>query len=121
MARKTLTTGMKEIDKLIGGVLAGDNLVWEVDSGAPIDKFISSYVAACQAEKTQTIYVSFNRSPQTIINTYGKLMSPGNFRIIDCTVNNSGRCNFSKASINNQINHIFISFMNQFRICSVFN
>ena len=41
MISKTLTTGMEEIDRLIGGVLAGDNIVWEVDSGAPIDKFIN--------------------------------------------------------------------------------
>ena len=64
---------MEEIDRLIGGVLAGDNLVWEVDSGAPVDRFISSFVSACEAEGTPVVYVSFNRSPQTITNKYGGL------------------------------------------------
>jgi Nif-specific regulatory protein len=85
-----LTTGMEEIDRLIGGVLAGDNLVWEVDSGAPIDKFMSSFVSACEAEGTPVVYVSFNRSPQTIFNTYGNLMSAGKFKLVDCFSSGKG-------------------------------
>lgn len=81
---------MEEIDRLIGGVLAGDNLVWEVDSGAPIDKFMSSFVSACEAEGTPVVYVSFNRSPQTIFNTYGNLMSKGKFKLVDCFSSGKG-------------------------------
>ena len=83
MSANILTTGMEEIDRLIGGVLTGDNLVWEVDSGAPIDKFIMSFVSACETEGTPVVYVSFNRSPQTITNTYGDLMSRGKFKLVD--------------------------------------
>jgi KaiC/GvpD/RAD55 family RecA-like ATPase len=68
-----LTTGIQEIDRLIGGVLPGDNLVWEVDSGAPVGRFISSFLSACEAEGSSVVYVSFNRSPQTISNTYAGL------------------------------------------------
>ncbi len=85
-----LTTGMEEIDKLIGGVLAGDNLVWEVDSGAPIDKFLLSFVSACEAEGNPIVYVSFNRSPQTIVKIYGDLMSAGQFKLIDCFTSGKG-------------------------------
>jgi Nif-specific regulatory protein len=81
---------MEEIDRLIGGVLAGDNLVWEVDSGAPIDKFMLSFVLACEAEGTPVVYVSFNRSPQTIFNTYGNLMSAGKFKLVDCFSSGKG-------------------------------
>jgi Nif-specific regulatory protein len=81
---------MEEIDRLIGGVLAGDNLVWEVDSGAPIDKFMSSFVTACEAEGAPVVYVSFNRSPQTIVNTYGNLMSAGKFKLVDCFSSGKG-------------------------------
>lgn len=81
---------MEEIDRLIGGVLAGDNLVWEVDSGAPVDQFISSFVSACEAEGTPIVYVSFNRSPQTIDNTYGRLMSAGRFKLVDCFSSGKG-------------------------------
>lgn len=90
MADKILTTGMEEIDRLIGGVLAGDNLVWEVDSGAPIEKFMYSFVSACEAENTPVVYVSFNRSPQTVFNTYGNLMSAGKFKLVDCFSSGKG-------------------------------
>jgi Nif-specific regulatory protein len=81
---------MEEVDRLIGGIMAGDNLVWEVDSGAPVDKFISSFVSACETESTPVVYVSFNRSPQTISNTYGSLMSTGRFKLVDCFSSGKG-------------------------------
>lgn len=90
MVKNILTTGMEEIDRLIGGVLAGDNLVWEVDSGAPVDKFVSSFVSACEIEETPIVYVSFNRSPQTIVNRYGSLMSTGRFKLLDCFSSGKG-------------------------------
>jgi Nif-specific regulatory protein len=89
---------MEEVDRLIGGIMAGDNLVWEVDSGAPVDKFISSFVSACETESTPVVYVSFNRSPQTISNTYGSLMSPGLFKLVDCF--SSGKGNNDEVFLN---------------------
>ncbi len=84
MANEKLTTGIQEIDRLIGGLLPGDNLVWEADSGAPVDKFVSSFVSACEAEQLPVVYVSFNRSPQTIANTYATLVSAARFKLVDC-------------------------------------
>jgi Nif-specific regulatory protein len=85
-----LTTGIAEIDRLVGGVLPGDNIVWEVDSGAPVDRFVSSFLAASEAEGSPIAYVSFNRSPQTISRTYGGLLSQGGFRLIDCFSSGKG-------------------------------
>ena len=90
MERDRLTTGMEEVDRLIGGVLSGDNIVWEVDSGAPIDKFVSSFVSACDAEGAPVVYVAFDRSPQTILKAYGSLMPEGKFDIVDCFSSGKG-------------------------------
>ncbi|MCF7975745.1 MAG: sigma 54-interacting transcriptional regulator [Phycisphaerae bacterium] len=68
----------------------GDNIVWEVDSGALIDKFVSSYISACDVEGAPVIYVSFNRSPQTIVDAYGPLMSANRFHVIDCFSSGKG-------------------------------
>jgi Nif-specific regulatory protein len=78
------TTGVPELDRLLGGVLLGDNVVWEVDSGAPVDSFVSSFVSACEGEALPVIYVSFNRSPQTILKNYVGLVSPARFTLVDC-------------------------------------
>jgi Nif-specific regulatory protein len=85
-----LTTGIDEIDRLIGGVLPGDNLVWEVDSGAPVDQFISGFLAASEVQRATVTYVSFNRSPQTISRAYGEQMSQGAFHLIDCFSSGKG-------------------------------
>jgi KaiC/GvpD/RAD55 family RecA-like ATPase len=84
------TTGISEVDKAIGGVVAGDNLVWEIDSGVAGDHFISRFVTACEKGGVPIVYVSFNRSPQTIAVKYAGLMSPGRFSLIDCFSSGKG-------------------------------
>ncbi len=81
---------MPEVDKAIGGVVAGDNLVWEIDSGVAGDHFISRFVAACERDEIPVVYVSFNRSPQTIAAKYAHFMSPGRFSLIDCFSSGKG-------------------------------
>ena len=84
------TTGIAEVDNALGGVIAGDNLVWEIDSGVAGDHFISQFVAACELGGVPVVYVSFNRSPQTIAAKYARLMSPGRFSLIDCFSSGKG-------------------------------
>ncbi len=84
------TTGITEVDRAIGGVMAGDNLVWEIDSGVAGDHFISSFVLACEHDEIPVVYVSFNRSPQTIAAKYAGLMTPGRFFLIDCFSSGKG-------------------------------
>jgi transcriptional regulator with PAS, ATPase and Fis domain len=84
------TTGIPEVDKAIGGVIAGDNLVWEIDSGVAGDHFITCFVNACEKGAIPVVYVSFNRSPQTIAAKYARLMSSGRFSLIDCFSSGKG-------------------------------
>jgi DNA-binding NtrC family response regulator len=84
------TTGIAEVDRAIGGVISGDNLVWEIDSGVAGDHFISNFVEACEEGEVPVVYVSFNRSPQTIASKYAKLMTSGRFSLIDCFSSGKG-------------------------------
>lgn len=84
------TTGIREIDQILGGVVQGDNVVWESDSGAPIDRFVSAFLLACEKESSPLVYVSFNRSPQTITACYGDLFSRGLFTLVDCFSSGKG-------------------------------
>ncbi len=78
------------MDKAIDGVMPGDNLVWEIDSGVAGDHFVSRFVKACEDGGIPVVYVSFNRSPQTIAAKYARLMSPGRFSLIDCFSSGKG-------------------------------
>ncbi|MDD5677981.1 MAG: sigma 54-interacting transcriptional regulator [Kiritimatiellae bacterium] len=84
------TTGVPEIDRLAGGIIPGDNIVWEVDSGVPVERFVVSFLAACAHEKSLVIYVSFNSSPQTITNKYASLLPKGDFVLVDCFSSGKG-------------------------------
>ncbi len=86
------TTGIAEVDRAVGGVLPGDNLVWGIDSGVAGDHFISRFVQACEQGGVPVVYVSFNRSPQTIAAKYASLMSSGRFSLIDCFSSGKGNC-----------------------------
>jgi Nif-specific regulatory protein len=90
VADLSLTTGIKEIDTLVGGILPGDNIVWEIDSGAPVDPFLSGFLAAGEARRATITYVSFNRSPQTISRAYGEGLRQGTFQLIDCFSSGKG-------------------------------
>lgn len=90
LKEKTATTGVAAIDRLLGGVIAGDNIVWEVDSSAPIERFVSDFLVACKKESAPVVYVSFNRSPQTIANSYAGVLPPGLFTLVDCFSSGKG-------------------------------
>ncbi len=87
---KQATTGVPEVDRLAGGIFVGDNIVWEVNSGAPINRIISAFISACEQAKAPFVYVSFNRSPQAIAGEYASLMSEGRFILVDCFSSGKG-------------------------------
>jgi Nif-specific regulatory protein len=70
------TTGVPELDRVIGGLLPGDNVVWEEDSGTPVESIVSRFIGACETDGLPLVYVSFN--------AYVPLMSKGRFRLVDC-------------------------------------
>jgi len=41
------TTGAPEIDRLAGGIIPGDNIVWEVDSGVPVGRCVERMLPEC--------------------------------------------------------------------------
>ena len=84
------STGIPELDRLMGGVLPGDNIVWETDSGAPADRFVSNFVSASADEGSTLVYVSFNHSPQSIASRYVDTMSPGRLILVDCFSSGKG-------------------------------
>jgi len=90
LKEKTATTGVSDIDRLLGGVIAGDNIVWEVDSSAPVERFVSDFLVACKKESAPVVYVSFNRSPQTIANSYAGVLPQGLFTLVDCFSSGKG-------------------------------
>jgi KaiC/GvpD/RAD55 family RecA-like ATPase len=64
---KRISTGIKDLDTLIDYAHIGDNVVWETEAGTSEDLFMHSFIQKSLKEKQNVIYVSFNRSPQSIL------------------------------------------------------
>ena len=80
----------RHLDRLLGGLRIGDNLVWEMDSGAYTDRFIERFAHHSLSAGHNLIYVSFNRSPMTIARKLFPLPNQENITLLDCFTSGKG-------------------------------
>ncbi len=85
-----ISTGLDYLDKLTEGLRPGDNVVWQVSDGVPVEYFISGFFHNAGDFKDHIIYVSFNFSPQTIIRRYERLFRNKNAMLVDAFTNGKG-------------------------------
>ena len=64
-----ISSGIKSFDRLIDFYYIGDNVVWEVDSAAPYKVFLQIFIKQSFDDSEKIIYISFNRSPQSILKS----------------------------------------------------
>jgi hypothetical protein len=82
--KSTISSGIESFDILIDGFSVGDNVVWEIESGSSSDVFIRIFIARSFRDEQKVIYISFNRSPQKVLNGLESILSPEHFTLIDC-------------------------------------
>ncbi|MCL5024800.1 MAG: helix-turn-helix domain-containing protein [Nitrospirae bacterium] len=87
----TISSGIKSLDALIESLHIGDNVVWEVDAGTSYEVFIRNFVRQSFENEQKVIYVSFNRSPQSVLNELTGFLSPEHFTLIDCFTSGKGK------------------------------
>jgi transcriptional regulator with XRE-family HTH domain/KaiC/GvpD/RAD55 family RecA-like ATPase len=62
-----ILSGINDLDNLIESLYVGDNVVWEVEAGTSSEIFMLNFVRQSFSENQNVIYVSFNKSPHTIL------------------------------------------------------
>lgn len=87
----TISSGISTLDSLIDAFHVGDNVVWEVEAGTSFSVFVRNFIARSFRDEQKVIYVSFNRSPQTVLNDLGAITSPEHFMLIDCFTSGKGK------------------------------
>jgi len=75
--RVKVSSGVKQLDQLLGGLAIGDNVVWYDDAGSLASLFSFNFIKESQSKKKSLIYVSFDRSPKSIIDDLGPLSESG--------------------------------------------
>lgn len=86
-----ISSGIKTLDLLIDSLYIGDNVVWEVDAGSSYDVFIRHFVRQSFEDAQKVIYVSFNKSPQSVLSGLGSFINSEHFSLIDCFTEGKGK------------------------------
>lgn len=88
--RVRVTSGVHQLDHLLGNLFIGDNVVWHDDSGSLASVFCLNFIRASQAQNKPIIYVSFDRSPRTLLEKLGPLAQNPSLTLIDCFTSGKG-------------------------------
>lgn len=86
-----ISTGIKSLDSLIDLAHIGDNVVWETEAGTSEDIFIQKFIDQSLSENKDIIYVSFNRSPQSILLHTAIREHSEKITILDCFTSGKGK------------------------------
>jgi len=84
-------SGITDLDNLIDSLYVGDNVVWEVDAGTAPEIFVLNFMQQSFSESRDVIYISFNKSPQTIFQKIGEIPSKEKFILLDCFTSGKGK------------------------------
>ncbi len=77
-------TGIGYLDRILGGLSIGDNVVWHDDAGSLASVFCLNFIKASAAQGRPIIYVSFDRSPRNLLDKLGDLAQDHLLTILDC-------------------------------------
>jgi transcriptional regulator with XRE-family HTH domain len=89
--RIRISTGVGELDPILGGLLIGDNVVWYDDAGSLASVFCLSFLQVSQVQDRPFIYVSFDRSPRNLLEKLGPLAEYEHLTILDCFTQGKGK------------------------------
>ncbi|MBF0225594.1 MAG: helix-turn-helix domain-containing protein [Desulfobacterales bacterium] len=85
-----VTSGVDQLDIILGNLFIGDNVVWYDDSGSLASAFCHNFIKASQEQQKPIIYVSFDRSPKNLIDKLNSFVNNPMLVIIDCFTNGKG-------------------------------
>lgn len=86
-----ISTGIRDLDNLVDSAHIGDNVVWETEAGTSEDIFVYHFIDSSLRENRDVIYVSFNRSPQSILLNLNFRENAGRLTILDCFTSGKGK------------------------------
>ena len=86
-----VSSGITELDNLIDSLYTGDNVVWEVEAGTSYEIFVHNFIRQSFADNHTVIYISFNKSPQSILQQLSEIPYRENFILLDCFTSGKGK------------------------------
>lgn len=90
LKKKRVSSGISELDRLLGDLFIGDNVLWYEDAGSFSAVFCLSFIKESLTRKKPLIFVTFDRSPKNVVSFLGPLAENQNLTILDCFTNGKG-------------------------------
>jgi transcriptional regulator with XRE-family HTH domain/KaiC/GvpD/RAD55 family RecA-like ATPase len=88
--KKRVSSGIPDLDRFLGDLYIGDNVLWYEDAGSFSSVFCLHFIRESLAGKRPLIYVTFDRSPKNVVSFLGPLAKSQNLTILDCFTNGKG-------------------------------
>jgi len=86
-----ISSGISDFDNLTDLLYTGDNIVWEVEAGTSYEIFVHNFIRQSLADNQNVIYVSFNKSPQSILLQLSEVPYRESFVLLDCFTSGKGK------------------------------
>ena len=88
---ESVTSGVDYLDRLMGGLYIGDNVLWLDQAGSLATVFCLNLLRSSQQVDQPVVYVTFDRSPRNLFEKLGSLAESPNLTILDCFTWGKGR------------------------------
>ncbi len=85
-----VSSGIDQLDRQLGGLFIGDNVVWYDDAGSLASVFSLNFIRESQKRNRPLIYITFDRSPKTVLEDLGPLAESRYLTIVDCFTHGKG-------------------------------
>jgi transcriptional regulator with XRE-family HTH domain/KaiC/GvpD/RAD55 family RecA-like ATPase len=77
------STGIPQLDQILGGLFIGDNVIWYDDAGSLASVFCQNLIETAHVRKKPVIYVSFDRSPKNLLDKLDRLSDSPSLMVLD--------------------------------------
>jgi len=88
--KKRIPSGVPYLDRVLGSLFIGDNVVWHDEAGSLASVFAYNLIADSVHRQRPVIYVSFDRSPKNLLDMLGSLAETPQISILDCFTHGKG-------------------------------
>jgi transcriptional regulator with XRE-family HTH domain len=88
--KKRVSSGVPYLDRVLGGLFIGDNVLWHDEAGSLAFVFGYNLLAESVRRQRPVIYVSFDRSPKNLLDMLGPLAETQYLTVLDCFTNGKG-------------------------------
>jgi transcriptional regulator with XRE-family HTH domain/KaiC/GvpD/RAD55 family RecA-like ATPase len=88
--KERVSTGLPALDQRLDGLFIGDNVIWYDEAGSLAFPFTLNFIRQSQERNKPLIYVTFDRSPKSLLEELGPLAQSPHMTFLDCFTHGKG-------------------------------